>query len=228
MSAPIYQTSTNNYAASTTTLTLTKPSAVKRGDMLYLLVGSDHSADETPQFTDNLTGWNLEIAEGNKTARAWIGVFSRLADGTEGATESVVAADANNLLGLYIHVRNVEISDPTHVIGTVSSNDANLTAQTATSLTTTINNCLVISFIHSQDSSLSPMTTATSGWSMIENVTGTTGAMSIATRELVTAGVSGDMVFTFNTPNANRSKAIQFALAPHLNRASAMMVGSSF
>lgn len=228
MSTPIYQTSTNNYAGATATLTLTKPSAVKRGDMLYLLVGNEWNGNEDLQFTDNLTGWNLEASEGNKQARSFIGVFSRLADGTEGATEDVVATDSSNMLGLYIHVRNVEPAAPVNVMGAVSTDNTNLAAQTATTATTTVDNCLVIAFIHSWSATLSPMTTATANWTMIENATGTNGAVSIATRELSTAGTTGDMAFTFVVGQTNRSKAIQFAIAPHLNRAAAAMIGSGF
>lgn len=81
-------------------LTIDKPSGVEYGDMLFLLCGNDN--DKVPgAFIHQKTGWDWHIEYGDNDSDNHVSLWTRIANGTEGTTETVDAYDPENMWGVY-------------------------------------------------------------------------------------------------------------------------------
>ena len=103
-------------AVSSTEIVLTKPAGVAVDDLLLLVVMSD---DNTNSDTFGpLAGWELLFNYGNGASDCKVGVYRRVADGTEPATVTVPSlTGSDDLLGWYIRVTGVDPANPINVIG---------------------------------------------------------------------------------------------------------------
>lgn len=115
---PVLESWTENYeSTSTATIAVSKPSGVASGDLLLILAGNDFYNAEA---YDSLTGWT----EWSTTAIAWHGVnaslFWRVADGTEGATETITISGSETArhLAYYLRISGADTTAPIDATGT--------------------------------------------------------------------------------------------------------------
>ena len=97
---PVLEGFTTNTAATTTALTLTKPTGVTFGDTLFILVGSDDNA-AAARFSISGTDWTKKFEFGNALSDCHLALFMRTADGSEAATQDVDHVTADDLWGVY-------------------------------------------------------------------------------------------------------------------------------
>jgi len=88
-----------------TSLTCTAPSGITAGDLLIILVGSDDSGDG-PEFTINTgtyPGWIGFVESGSSSVDAHLGLFAKIATGSEGNVV-VNAASSDEMQGMYYRI----------------------------------------------------------------------------------------------------------------------------
>ena len=185
---------TSNGAVASATLTLTKPtgaSAPAIGDTLLLLVGTDDPSD-IQQFDQGSVGQGFvfRTEEGDSIADVHAAIFSKVCDGTEGATVDVTSTGPDDITGFYIVVENAGssilpfswqiTSGTSHVIGEI---------------TTPHNNCLAFYFL-SYDGEDATFDVSGAGWAEVaeEHIGAGTNGHSIVfgTKDMGTAGLTGD------------------------------------
>ena len=116
MAVPVIAGSTTAVATSAS-LTLTIPSGVSDGDLLLILVGNDNGA-AGEGFIDNTTGWTLEYSYGDATSDSYIGLYSKIADGTNEDSVTVNSTDSDDFVGWYLHITGQNATSPVRVVGT--------------------------------------------------------------------------------------------------------------
>ena len=221
MAVPVIQSFTfNTTSTAVTSITLTKPSGVVGGDLLVLLVGNEDNSNNT-SFAP-ITGWTKEYEFGNATPDTKIGMYWRIADGTEGNSETVSWAVTGNDFGggWYLRITGADTTSasPIHILGT-STQSSNATSQAAPSITTTINDCLAIAQ-HSYDGGDGTRGVTGIGWpnSFPANqvLYATTGANAWSggwvSKDITTAGATGNVTFTSTISDG--MVQVQFAIAP--------------
>lgn len=221
MAVPVIQSFTFNTTSSgVTSVTLTKPSGVVGGDLLVLLVGNEDNTNNT-SFAP-ITGWTKEYEFGNATPDTKIGMYWRIADGTEGNSETVSWAVTGNDFGggWYLRITGADTTSasPIHILGT-STQSSNATSQAAPSITTTINDCLAIAQ-HSYDGGDGTRGVTGIGWpnSFPANqvLYATIGANAWSggwvSKDITTAGATGNVTFTSTISDG--MVQVQFAIAP--------------
>ena len=215
------------YSSNQTTNIVTKPSGVVAGDLLVLLVANDALA-AGPQFADDITGFTFGWSEGNNSINAHIGMYWRIATGTEGVSETVTQVTGSDFIGYYIRISGANGITPIHQTGAVELSPT--TSATPAGVTTTLGNCLILAHTGTRQGDQYPISVATANWTLVQDAQsgssgGVNSAAGFASRSLVTAGASGSMTFDYS--NNSSSTAIQFAISPLLASA-AMMMGCNF
>jgi len=142
MAVPVIASSTTAKDETTgLSYTIAKPSGVVSGDVLYIIAATDSATDTitTP------TGFTYEndIAA---TSVARFYLFSRRADGSEGATVTITHAGNRYKSAVYLRVTGVDagITDLTHQYAELDDTATTLT-HTSPSITTTEVECLILS-----------------------------------------------------------------------------------
>ena len=102
---------TATFGASSDTIVLTKPEFVGDDDLLIMIVGNE---DDEPWPTH--TGWTLHDS-GKGAFYPSLACYSRIADGTEGATETIDYTITGKGGGWYLHVRNYNAASPIYAYG---------------------------------------------------------------------------------------------------------------
>jgi hypothetical protein len=95
----------------TNEITLTKPAGLAVGDLALVFVSSD--SDQGPEWNTK-TGWTRLINCGTSSTNTVTGIYYRIADGTEGSTETFTQTNNDDLMGYWIRISGVDTSDPIH------------------------------------------------------------------------------------------------------------------
>lgn len=192
-------------------LTATKPTGVQSGDGLLIFAFSS-SVSNQADFIDDLTGWTFEGTAGDGTADAHIAVYSRIADGTEGATESWDNTQDVTVLGTYyLRISGVDSADFPHLVSLSSAGPT--TAHTISSITTTADNTLVF-YAAGIDGGQTAAISGT-GWTEIaeeDNLSGGQLTITFGSRTLASAGSTGDATLTLGASDG--AAFGQIAVAP--------------
>ena len=165
----IAQSTTNSTNGTASSITLTKPTGpIANGDLLLLLVGNENSANG--EGFDTIAGWTLELNYGSGGVDCYLGLYSRIADGTEGATIVVPFLGNDDGHGWYHHITGIGAS-PIHLIG----NSQELVSNTVTvdAITTTSSNVLAFSAFSFDGSDSDPITQTGipfSSWYLLKNI----------------------------------------------------------
>ena len=93
------------------TITLTKPAGLAVGDLSMAVVCTDH--DDGPAW-EAKAGWTLLANSGTSDSDTCLGVYYRITDGTEGATEDFDCNATDDLIGWWIRISGVNTADPIH------------------------------------------------------------------------------------------------------------------
>lgn len=198
---------------------ITKPVGVTPGEVLLLVCGTEDSGPTTSYQTK--TGWTRHYQVGSEDPDCYIAMYSRVADGTEPANETVSWV-ASNYSGMwYLRVTGANTTNPIHVVG-VGSIPSHAATGTALSVTTTIDDCLVFAHMSYDGSDSGIAINSGVGWpssvpagqSLFNPVTADSNGWLGAwlTRSLPAAGPSNNVVFGFSPSDG--SSTVQFAVAP--------------
>jgi len=209
----------NSAIADGTSITLTKPAGVVADDLLILIVGDDADNITAGTLYAPPAGWTL-LAEAGGANDAWVAAFYRIADTTEGASETVQhSSTTDELYGWYLHVTGTDPTNPIHVVGTQgSSTNSTLTIP---GLTTTKDDCLVF-YMNSFDGADGfPFSVSGTGWTEqgeLESPVGGAGndaSGSFGTLGHTTKGATADATVTAATGDGQYG--IQFAISAPAN-----------
>lgn len=210
-------TAQNSAGVEVDSLELTKPASVAVGDFLLLMVGCDDNGTNSPSVFPQITGWTRFANIGNTTSDAKLGLYWRIADGTETATIWVLqtgAAALNQMFGWYLRLSGTDASTPLNVTGTETN--AAGTSHTCAEVTTGVADCLAFYVLAFDGGDGVPFSVSGTGWAQEdEEQSGTGSADACGTFGLKTqasAGLTGDATVTSNVSDG--STTIQFAIAP--------------
>lgn len=214
MTVPVIETwLVNGSTGPSATLTCNKPSGVATGDLL-VLIPFNENASSTAQFTNNKSGWTFVKNCGNTTSDCHIGLFWRIADGTEGSSETVTATTAEAWGMWYLRISGVDASDVVEATG--SSVIVGSAASIAiTGVTTVESDCLVLYF-HSFDGGDGfPFSVAGTGFAEVDDYqTGTSGSVDVSAsfgyRDMATPGASGTATVTASSTDGFAGYQIAF------------------
>ena len=176
MAVPVIESYEKNNGGSTASQTLTcnKPAGVQIGDLL-VLIPMNEDASDTPQFSDNKTGWNFVGNGGNSNADAHVGFFWRIADGTEGASESITAQSSDQWVMFYVRISGSHPTAPVDVNNFTQSSSSSNSHQVP-AIVTTVDDCLVLYGLSFDGGDGLPFGVSGEGWSQNdEEQTGTSG-----------------------------------------------------
>ena len=196
------------------TLTLAKPANVAVGDLLVLICMND-SESASPEFSDNLDGWNFVNTAGDAVSDAHIGVFWRIANGTEGDTIEVTAETLRHWTGFYVRISGADGTTP---INTSAFDDSFTISDTYAigEVTTDEDNCLVLYGLSFDGGDGFPFSVAGEGWAEIEECQSDTGGTAssgcFGSRDLASQGASGAATVTCSI--ADGAAWFQMAIAP--------------
>lgn len=199
MAAPAIATSAPFYGA-TDTPTLNLPTGVASGDLLIAVLSLNANRTITAP-----AGWTVESEDVDPVFSGRKGVYSRVADGSEGSSAVWTLSVGATTAALMLRITGADTSDPVTAITTEPANSA-----TSPSVTTTAADSLVLRLIgQSRDRTY----TAPSGHTTAIQQGGnpSVGACSIAQ---ATAGASGTAVWTIGGGGADSIVHFTLAIAP--------------
>jgi len=160
-----------------TTLTFDKPDNVEVGDLLLILAVNDDTSGTAFDSGDS-SNFTFVHDYGSTSSDAHVGVFYRIADGTEADTEQITSAGNDEWGGWYIRITGANITDPIHQVGAEANGYGN--SRTAAAVSTTIENCLGITFTAfdgGDGNNVSPFGVSGTGWNYEDDgSSGTSGS----------------------------------------------------
>lgn len=218
MAAPAWVSTTTATTAGATSLAVSKPASVAAGDLLF--------GHLTVRNTETLT-----IPTGFTVARAHVaGVWQthtcyRIADGSEGATFSWSWSSSTKAVASMSRITGAHQTSPLNVAGTAATVTASATA-TAPTITTTVDECLLIGVAASADnSSWTSPGTMTERWDQLTSNFGDCSHTG-ATQALTAAGSTGTRVFTQD--RTSECTAFLVAFAPPVTAVFTQTIGLPF
>jgi len=142
-SIPVIETIEKNQggAGQSINLTCNKPAGVEIGDLLVLICANEDDS-AVPQFWDNKAGWEFIDESGDFSSDAHIGVFYRIATGTEDASETVVAESADQWCMFYARISGVNPDNPINISNFASTFSESV--HVIPSIITDVDNCLIL------------------------------------------------------------------------------------
>lgn len=204
------ESSTSNTAAGVTSFTLTVPSGVAVGDLLFVIVGNDESATGT-EFSTSETGWTKIGESGNSTSDAFVGMFYKIAVSADLTNDVTInCSSSEDWVGYFLRITG---HDPTTPIGNTGSNINSSSPGAHPSVTTTIDNSLCIGAVAWDGGDCFPFTTFApwTEWGEIQRSSSSaTSSMQVATSLKAVAGTvpAGNVTASSSDGNAGFSVVI--------------------
>ena len=204
----------NNTTTAETSFVLTKPAGVTTGDLLMLIVGLDDSNTQVDSI-DTPSGWTQQSQLGDGSNDIRQAIFTRVATGSEGATETVtMTGTADFWAGFYLRITGADVASI--IIG---SADYTTSAATITSptVTTTDADSLVIAVASGDGSDTGPFTVSGTGWpstlpsgqdSVSAGQTSVGAHVAFLTREVGTPGAANTLTWTLGSTDGANGVAI--------------------
>jgi len=198
-----------------------KASGIASGDLLLIIAMSDNDAEAGPVFSDNLTDWDFEGTVGNAATDVHLGIFSRIADTTEAATETITFSGAAAFRGAaYLRIDGHHATAWLDDLVT-DTQETNATSHLIDAATSTVDDCLVIYGILADGADAFPIVlNELNGWIpdnefISEQVrTDTAGfTASFGSKKLSPIGTTG-VVDTDLTTVQDTSSSFQIVIAP--------------
>ena len=155
--------------ATTTTNVFLKPYPVEVDDLLLILAYNDDTST-TAYSSGSSSNFTFVGDYGDSNSDSHVGVFYRIATGSEGINEEITSAGADEYGGYYIRISGVDTTDPIHLAGS-ETNTEGVSTINATSIATTITDTLAICFgaLDGGDGNDDgPFVISGSGWSRID------------------------------------------------------------
>jgi len=195
MTIPVIKDSSKAVSsAAGVTLTCLKPTAdINEDDFLILICGNDYDSTAN-QFSDSNkpSGWTFLGQEGNRTSDAHIGVYYKVASGSEG-TVTVTTPRSEDWFMFYGIITGVDTATP---INTSSfSFHGDTASHDIPSVTTTEDDCLILYGLSFNGADGYTYSVAGTGYSQEDQAQASGGSSGssgcFGSRDLATAGASG-------------------------------------
>lgn len=202
--APTITAGTNG-TGTTASLSITRPTGLRVGDLMVLCVATEASGIEAPTGFVPVTS---ELSQGAIRLRAWY----KFAEHNEPATYSVLLGSTDDSIYNLFLVRGV---DPYSVVNVVDQAFGTAGLPIAEpGVTTTVNNCLAIGILTCDGSPR--VIVQPSGWTLIDSEDAAAGSLSwgLASKAIATAGASGGANWTATDSTSGSYIAITFAITP--------------
>jgi hypothetical protein len=200
----------NGGGTTSTNLVLTAPSGITAGELLLLIVCDDYA--NTATHFNAVTGWTKLGESGSATPDAYIGVYWRIATGTEGSSQTVTSTAAAYWLGWYLRISGADTTAPINAQSFAISSATGVNPHVIPQITTTVDKCLAIYGL-SFDGGDGALFSVASPWT--ESAEQTNGATTLrnsgcwGTKAQATAGATG----TASVTCAQTDGAAYFQLA---------------
>lgn len=197
----------------TTTITVSKPAGLQNGELcLVILINDDTSSGEV---FNAKTGWTKIVDVGDGTSDSHIGIFWRIADGTEGETEDFTQVGSDEWVAWWARISGINTSTPINIVGTENIRSGN--SIIALSVMTTVDDCLALCFGAFDGGDGYPFTVTGTGWSKEDDGQSGTSGYSDASgvwgkKPMGPAGATGDA--TIGASLSDGIVGIQIAIAP--------------
>jgi hypothetical protein len=201
MALPVVESvATGGNATPTSPLSVPLPSGISSGDLLIVFVSNGSSRTATTP-----TGWTL--VAGTSNSGGFYRVYQRIADGTEGSTLSVTLSNTANFNSVAFRISGHNATTPVNV----SATDNTSNNVVSPSVTTTVENCLVLRM-----QGIARDRTFTVPTSHTLQGTATTGGLcdiSVASIAQSTSGSTGAATWTVSGGSADFTSHIVAAIA---------------
>ena len=126
------------------TLAVTMPSGITTGELLVVEISVSVAA--TISMAD-AGYWTQQAQDLDGFGQAQLAIFTRVADGTEGATRSFNFAAGSNVAALAYRITGQDTVSPINVVSaTGTATSGSTTAVTCPSVTTSVDGCLILRF----------------------------------------------------------------------------------
>jgi len=201
---PTITTGTNG-TGSTASLSITRPTALRVGDLMVLCVATEAGAIAAPTGFVPVVS---ELVQAGIRVRVWY----KFAEHNEPATYTVTLATADDSIYNLFLVRGVSPFDVINVTDQAQGNAGLPIAEPG--VTTTVDNCLAIGLLACDGSPR--VIVQPTGWTLIDSEDGPAGSLSwgLASKAIATAGASGGANWTATDSTATDYVAITFAITP--------------
>ena len=172
---------------------LDKPSGVVTGNLLVLIVGNEDSTS-TPQFVDDVSGFDLQFEIGDGVSDNHLAVYTRISQGDEAASLTVNTQSADYCYGWY-----VRISGPHPTLFWDFNTAGQLQSSAPINVPgadTTLSDCLAFVFAGLDGADGGAGTIAGTGWSKWRSLEATAGGSSgasgvVGTKDMAAACPAG-------------------------------------
>jgi hypothetical protein len=172
-----------------------KPSGVEAGDLL-VLIGMNDDSTNNPQFSDNKSGWNFVKNCGTTGSDSHVGVFWRIATGSEGSDESITMYDDEGWMLWYLRISGVDSSGTQEALGVCSTVMGGLYYQDMPEIQTTNADCLAMAFAAHDGGDGHPFTISGTGWTLGQSNNNSSSSTELsgcwAYKNMATAGWTAD------------------------------------
>lgn len=237
----VYVDTSNTGSAGAQTLTFDHWGSIASGHTIFLFLFKELSAVDdqwgTGADTVNEAGWNFytckTITSGDAAPDISIGVFYKIATGSESGSFTVQAAESDEQCGFYVVMDSVNSSNVVNAIGDTTGvrGGENASEIVVDSTVTTANNCLAVGLVNVRGTgnfNETPDTLyASAGWSIespyvpfgtylvaANRISPYNAGGVIAIKDMVTAGTTGFLTLTYGFPeDTGNDGAIGFIIA---------------
>lgn len=147
MAVPIVESSANNRADGNATLTITKPTGVVSGDLMVAALCYEDTEGYGSTGITGPSGWTKKNDVLNSTTRYQ--TWEKIAGGSEGASYSWTnTAKPGMWSGGIVRISGHDPSSYWNTSGTSSLTNSTVTSSTSPSVTTTVDDCLILVTCH--------------------------------------------------------------------------------
>jgi len=150
-----------------TTLTFTKPDNVKVGELLLILAINDDTSDSAFNSGGSSNFTWIGTDYGDTNADSHVGIYYKIADGTEGLEEEITSLGNDQWGGWYARISGVDTDNPIDAIGAETSQGS--ASMNALSVNTNSDYCLAISFMAFDGGDGFPYTVTTNDWVEVDD-----------------------------------------------------------
>ncbi len=216
MAAPVIE---NDYVeadsggSTATSLVINKPAGDAAGDLFLLLMGSD-SGEGSAQW-QTPSGWTQLYNDFDAADDVNLAAFIRVRDGTEGASVTVNHTAADELWGVWMRITGAFLTTTPDAIAALTNDNTSL--HVCTAVTTTVDECLVISHGAYDGGDATLSVSSGTGWTFRQQNSGVTENDASgwwAEKDVTTAGGDTALSISMTLDDGCYSRMISIAPTP--------------
>ena len=220
MAIPLYRSS-NFTADNITDMFANPPGGIVTGNLLFIVITIQIDST-TFAITAEPAGWTREFETSNGESQSV--VYSKVAVG--GEVTSVFFTQSTNVPWIAAYIRTSG-GEEVGIVGTPAQYSANVASMTTPAITTTQSDSLILA-LATMASFADPATTSTTNWSIATGHTEGGQVLSVAKRNLATAGSSGTVTLDFDFDTGPGHTIMWSVHTAEATSPAAIMMGANF